>query len=369
MESASHAEPLVIDQDAIALGESREVHLKFSESYLGQPLTVPMYVMRAREPGPRICITGVLHGDELNGMGIVRELLYDRPPDLQRGTLILIPALNLFGLERHARYMPDRRDLNRSFPGSDTGSVSARLAYTVFSEIIKKCDFGIDLHTAAVRRTNYPNVRAHMRDPRVKELATAFGNPLILNSRGPVGSLRRTATESGVPTIILEAGEVWKIEPAVVEIGVQGCLNVLKTFGMIEGEPVLPIFQVTVSRTTWVRADNGGLLIFHKKAGELVRKGEQLVTCESIFGAESHTLASPCDGIIMGMTTLPMVKPGEPIYHLGVLGKKSFKRAEASLYATQESTLYSRVQDDLATNVHIHEVNPSNDESTLEAAE
>jgi predicted deacylase len=348
-------EPLVIAGEAIARGETREIMLPFAESYLGHIEAIPTYVQRAKEPGPRVFIAGALHGDELNGLGIVRELLYGKPPPLLRGTLILMPVLNIDGLERHTRYMQDRRDPNRCFPGTPYGSRASRFAHAVFTEVVRQCDYGIDFHSAAIRRTNYPNVRAWLRDPGTKRLAQAFGCELIVNSRGPAGSLRRSAVGEGVPTIILEAGEVWKIEPGVVDIGVRGTLNVLKSLGMLEGEPERPACQVTVTRTTWVRSEIGGVLGFNATPGKLVRQNEWLATVHSLFGIEQTSLISPVDGIVLGMGTMPFVKPGGPVYHIGVLSKRQFDQALRDRLKRLPGDPFRRIEDDLATNVTLHE--------------
>jgi len=342
---------LVIAGERIRPGETRELHLRFGATYLGSPVSIPVYVMRARKDGPRVFIMGVIHGDELNGIGIVRELLYDKPPKLLKGALIIIPVANIQGLERHSRYMPDRRDLNRSFPGSPNGSLTRRLAHEIFTEVVAQCDYGIDFHSAAVRRTNYPNVRASMRDPGAKRLAKAFGCELIVSSRGPRGSLRRAAVEAGVPTIILEAGEVWKIEPGVVEIGVRGCLKVLQSLGMIAGDPEPPSFQLSISKTIWVRSELGGLLGFHARPGQLVHKNQGLATIYNIFGREQTSLISPADGIVLGMTTMPMVNPGGIVYHIAALSQRTFEETQRKMAARSDSSPYARIQDDLATNI------------------
>jgi predicted deacylase len=353
-EKRKRGEPLVIARERIARGETREVMLPVAESYLGHTECIPIYVMRAKKAGPRVFLAGALHGDELNGMGIVRELLYGKPPELLKGTLILMPILNIHGLARHSRYMPDRRDPNRSFPGSSGGSLTSRFAHAVFNEVVRQCDFGIDYHSAAVRRTNYPNVRAYLRDAGTRRLAKAFGAELIVNSRGPAGSLRRAAVAAGVPTIILEAGEVWKIEPGVVEVGVRGTLNVLKELGMIAGEPQRPAFQMTVTKATWVRSELGGVLGFHARPGQVVRAGEGIATVYSLFGREQTSLLSPVNGIVLGMTTMPVVQPGGPVYHLAVLSSRQFSVAARQIRDRAADSPYSRIAEDLATNITLH---------------
>jgi len=359
--------PLVIAGERIRLGETRELQLQFAESYLGRPVTVPVHVLRGPKSGPRVFMTAAIHGDEVNGLGIIRELIYNRQPRLVQGTLILIPVVNIYGLERHSRYMPDRRDPNRCFPGSTTGSLTSRLAHAVFDQVVRQCDYGLDFHSAPVRRTNYPNVRADMRNNRTRMLAKVFGSELIVNSKGPVGSLRRCAVEAGIPTIILEAGEVWKIEPRVVEIGVKGCINVLKALGMIRGAPKTPSLQVSVSKTMWVRANKGGILAFHARPGDLVRQSQPLATNFSVFAREQTALLAPADGLVLGMSTMPAVKPGEAVYHIAALSKRSFNEVAQKLRRRSQGHLFTRIREDLATNITIldRQDNGTNKESTF----
>lgn len=346
---------LRIGDESIGLGEQRELHLKFSESYLGVPVSVPIYVNRAATDGPRVFLAAAIHGDELNGMGIVREFVFENAPELLCGTLICIPIVNIYGLERHSRYMPDRRDLNRCFPGTPDGSLASRLAHAIFEDIVLQCDYGIDFHTAAVRRTNYPNVRAELSDPAVRRVAMAFGCELVLDSKGPTGSLRRTAVKAGIPTIIFEAGEVWKIEPGVVEVGVRGCTNVLRYLGMLDGDPEPPVFQAMIEQAVWVRAEQGGILSFHVRPGELVKKGDALATSHNMFGRERSVLRAPVGGIVLGMTTMPAVKPGQPVYHLAVLTSRAVDAIDEELNDGPDDLSYNRLRDHLSTNITIHD--------------
>lgn len=349
------ASTLKIAGEQIKPGETRDLHIKFSESYFGFQRILPVRVICAEEEGPKLFLTGAIHGDELAGIGIIRELLFDKPPLLKKGALICVPVVNVFGLENHMRYLSDRRDPNRCFPGYAMGSPSSRLAYVVFREIVQKCDYGLDFHSAAVRRTNYPNVRADMRNPQVKKLARAFGSEIIIDGKGPEGSLRRTAVKKRIPTIILEAGEVWKNEPGVTEIGVRGCLNVMKSLGMIDGEREEPLFQISVKKTTWIRAERGGFLSFYAKPGDLVQEGQTLAINYSIFGSERNNLVSPSNGIVLGMTTMPAVKPGEPVYHIANLHGRTYNSIKKKIQKSDDSELFSRIQEDLSTSVTIQE--------------
>ena len=347
-------EPLQIAGFRVDVGEEADLRLSVSETFTGNDLSLPLRVMRSDQPGPTLFVTAAVHGDEINGTGIVHELMFSRKPTLTRGTLLLVPVVDLFGFETQSRYMPDRRDLNRCFPGSPNGSLSRRVARTLFDEIVTKCDFGLDLHSAATGRTNFPNIRADMGNKGCRRLAEAFGCELIVDGKGPEGSLRRQAVKAGVPTVILEAGEPSKIEPTVLEIGVRGVLNVLAELGMIDGEVQPPPYQTRVQRTTWLRAQAGGLLRFHVAPGDLVDAGQPISTNVDIFGESQNVLTSPCDGIVLGMTTLPVVKPGEPICHIAV-PQQSVRSIREALADAGSRSLDRRVRRDLATNVTVTE--------------
>lgn len=349
--------PYVWDGQTIAPGESAEVSLAVSESYSGLTLPIPLFVRRGLEEGPAVWVSAALHGDELNGTGAVRKLIGDPELKLQRGTLVLAPILNLLGFDRHSRYLPDRRDLNRCFPGTSGGSLASRMAKILFQEIVGRCDYGIDLHTAAVRRTNFPNVRANLSDPRVAELARAFGAEILLDSQGPEGSLRREACDAGKPTIILEGGEVWKVEPTVVEYANRGVRNVLSHLGMIDAPRIDPPYQVEIRQTTWVRADRGGFLQMHVAPGDTIRSGDPIATNTSLIGTVINVLTSPSDAVVLGMTTLPSIAPGDPICHLGILersqpgpGAKGIERRQDKL---PDDHLLGRTLEGLATNVMV----------------
>lgn len=344
--------------ERIAPGETRNVKLAVSESYSSMTVRIPIQVRRAPEDGPVVCVTAALHGDEINGTGAVRHLIQDEQFRLLRGTVVLVPVLNLLAFDRHSRYLPDRRDLNRSFPGSATGSLASRMARTIFGEIVSRCDFGVDLHTASVRRTNYPNIRGDLSDPSVRRLAEAFGCEVNIDGRGPKGSFRREACRAGCPTIIMEGGEVWKVEPGIVETAVRGVKNVLRELGMLEGEIERPDFQVTLRESKWVRAERGGFLQFHVKPGDVVETDQPLATNTTLLGREHSTLVAPFDAVVIGMTTLPAISPGEPVCHLGKLpdGTKpsAFRRSRR-----QEAGLEERVSEELGSNVLV--VEPTDD--------
>ncbi len=345
-------DPHVWGKVEVQPGEGRAVQLVVSESFSGLSLPIPVFVKRSPNPGPVVFVTAAIHGDEINGTGAIRQLITDQNVRLNKGTLILVPVVNITGFDRHSRYLPDRRDLNRCFPGTKKGSLASRMSRIIFQEIVGRCDFGIDLHTASVRRTNFPNIRADMKDPEVVKLAHAFGGELIVDGRGPDGAFRREACKAGCPTIVLEAGEVWKVEPAVVRYAVRGIRNVLTTLGMIEQPVVAPAWQMVIRKSTWVRADLGGFLQFHVTSGDLVRKGMPLATNSSLTGSSLNTLESPFDAIVLGMTTLPAISPGDPVCNLASISSDEFDTVEASRLSVF-SSLEEILHDELATNVMV----------------
>lgn len=342
--------------ESIQPGESRDVKLAVSESYSSMTVKIPIHIRRAKEEGPVVFVTAALHGDEINGTGAIRELIQDADFKLLRGAVIFVPVLNLLAFDRHSRYLPDRRDLNRSFPGSANGSLAGRMARIIFDEIVSRSDYGIDLHTASVRRTNYPNVRGDMSNPDVKRLAQAFGSEIILNGKGPAGAFRREACSSGCPTIIMEGGEVWKVEPGIVESAFRGVKNVLRDLEMLEGEPESPDYQVIVNKTTWVRAERGGFLKFHIKPGDIIEKDQPIATNTTLLGRERSMLYSPFNAVVIGMTTLPAISPGEPICNLGMLPKGT-KPSQVRRYRSEEDGLEGQVVEELSTNLIVVEPN------------
>jgi len=331
-------------------GEIRNINLPVSETSISSAVHIPLQIRRGSEPGPILFVTAALHGDEINGTGAIRQLILEPDLEITHGTVILVPVLNVLGFERHSRYLPDRRDLNRSFPGSADGSLASRMAALIFQNIVARSDFGIDLHTASVRRTNYPNVRGDLSIPEVRELALAFGSEIVINGKGPDKALRREACKSGCPTIIMEGGEVWKVEPGIVETAVRGIGNCLRYLGMVRSKVRKPPFQVIIETTKWIRAENGGFLQFHVQPGEIVDKDQPLATNTNLLGERINTLSSPFEGIVIGMTSLPSVSPGEPVCHLGQLPEGTTADELRDLRFGKKG-LGQRLADDLATNV------------------
>lgn len=336
-------------------GESASVSIVISESYSGADVRVPVQVWRGPSPGPTVGVTAAVHGDEINGTGAIRHIIRERPFDLERGTLVLVPVINMLGFERHSRYLPDRRDLNRCFPGTLKGSLASRLARSFFDQVARRCDYIIDLHTAAIRRTNFPNVRADMSDERLAAFARSFGAELIVDSKGPRGSLRASACRIGCPTLILEAGEVWKVEPSVMAYAVRGIRNCLRFLGMVKGKPEQPAYRVETDSTKWVRAMNGGFLEFHVAPGDIVAEGDAIATSTGLLGDHEHVINAPREGVILGMTTMPSVAPGDSVCHLAYPRTGMLQLAERAVRRLADDSLHERMRGDLARNMMVTE--------------
>jgi len=352
MDGADDESALTLGEVQVALGERRDIELPISESFTGQSLHLPLRVWRAEAPGPTVLVSAAVHGNELNGTGVIRRLINDPPFNLLKGTLVLVPVVNVLGFERHMRYMPDRRDLNRAFPGYEDGSLTGRFAHSFFNQVVKRCDYCIDLHTAAVHRTNFPNVRADLRNPDTARLSAAFGWVLVLNGNGPVGSLRRTASEHGVPTIILEAGEPSKIEPMVLHCALWGIRNALAALGMSDDEPLEDAQQIWIERSLWMRAESGGMVDFHVRPGDVVEQDQAVATSTDLFGRQQHVQRAPRAGIVLGMTTMPAANPGEPLIHLAV-SRMSAEEMRRRLSESPASRLLRRIHRDLATSIAV----------------
>lgn len=305
-------------------GESADLRLKVSESYTADPVSIPLTVLRGRRPGKTLFLTASVHGDELNGVGIIRELLAQDLSKLS-GTLIAVPVANVPGFLNLDRNLPDGRDLNRSFPGNLRGSLTARVAGTLFQQIVKRSDFGIDLHTAGGGRSNYPQIRADLSNPRVAALAHAFGSPLLIHGAGPERSLRRTAVKHGVPTIVYEAGSPRRLERRFIRNGLNGVLNVMAHLGMLDRQPIEPPLALEVRKTRWLRAKAGGILDLQVALGQPVRRGDLISVNTNPFGQERSQLHAAFSGIVLGLASQPLVHPGDAVCHLAQVERKELE--------------------------------------------
>lgn len=305
-------------------GARSDLLLQVSESYTGDRLSIPVVVVNGREDGATLFVTAAIHGDELNGIAIVREVLGRIEPAEVVGTLVCVPVVNVLGVQFHSRYLPDRRDLNRSFPGSASGSTASRMAYMLMQEVVSGADAGIDLHTAANRRMNAPQIRVRLDDARAAELGSVFGAPFLIDANLRPGSLRDAADRIGVPVLTFEGGESLRFEEDVITAGTAGVLRVMGRLGMLPADEVPPPPDVPVvvsDDTRWVRAERGGILDLLVRPGDAVEEGQPLWTVASPFGRERSQKESPSEGVVIGMTTLPLVNPGDAVVHLAATGR------------------------------------------------
>jgi hypothetical protein len=303
-------------------GARMDLLLKVSESYTGDRTSIPITVVNGVRAGPLLFLTAAVHGDELNGIAVVRDVLARLEPTDLVGALVCVPVVNVLGVQFHSRYLPDRRDLNRCFPGSAAGSTASRIAHTLMTEIVARADVGIDLHTAANRRMNMPQIRANLSDARAHKLGVTFGAPYLIDTPVRAGSLRDAAEREGVSVLTFEGGQALRFEDDVIAVGTDGVLRVMGDLGMISDPPPAPHHTVVESNEThWIRAERGGILDLHVAPGEAVREGQALWTVTGPFGRERSQESSPYDGVVIGMTTLPLVNPGDAVVHIAVLGQ------------------------------------------------
>ncbi|MBR9814710.1 succinylglutamate desuccinylase [bacterium] len=313
----------------IAPGTQHSIDLPIAELYTGAPVTMPVRVLRGKRDGPVLFVSAAIHGDELNGVEIIRRVL--RMPGLKRlrGTVIAVPIVNVHGFLRQSRYMPDRRDLNRSFPGSETGSVAARTAHVFLKEIVEKADFGIDLHTGAIHRPNLPQIRANLKDKPTLELAEAFAAPLVLDSPPADGTLRDLATSNGVPVLLYESGEALRFDEVAIRIGVAGVTRVLRHLGMLPATgkaAAKPTLQAASSQ--WLRAPQSGILRSLVKLGAMVEAGQAVAMVADPFGDGEVAIGAPTRGVVIGRLNLPVVHEGDAVCHLAKLPGDASAMAE-----------------------------------------
>ena len=300
-------------------GQSRRLEIPVARLPTGTNLSLPVEVVCGAKDGPCLWLSAAVHGDELNGVEIIRRVIEKLEPQRLSGTIIAAPIVNVYGFIDQSRYLPDRRDLNRCFPGNSTGSLASRLAYLFMTEIVARCQYGIDLHTGANHRTNLPQIRADLRDQQTRECAEAFGAPVIIDARTRDGSLRWAATKKKKAKVLLyEAGEPLRFDEDAIAMGVKGVLRVLFKLNMRSRGPKRSEDSVRFDSTTWVRAKRSGILRLEVKLGQQVSKRERLGRIADAFGDESVAVVSPGDGMIIGFTSNPLVHQGDAVVHVGL---------------------------------------------------
>ena len=313
-------ESFAIGNVRVRAGAARDVELPITRLVTGGDVSLPVRVVHGREPGPVVWVSGAIHGDEVIGVEVIRELIATLQPKQFRGTLVAVPVVNVLGFMAGDRYLPDRRDLNRSFPGSPRGSLASRIAHLFMTEVVAKCEVGIDVHTAADKRANLPQVRADLDDARTRELAESFGAPIMVHARLRDGSLRQAALEVGAKVLLYEAGEASRFDDVSIATGVVGIRRVLAALGMIDPDPDGDPPVVAACRSTgWVRARGTGILNLDIGLGASVESGQRLGGLSDTFGRRVRLVRADRSGIVIGLTRAPIVNAGDALVHIATV--------------------------------------------------
>jgi predicted deacylase len=323
-------EAFTYDGGSVAPGETANVRYTVSETYLGDPVRVPVTIVNGERDGPTMFLSAAAHGDELNGIEIVREVAHEWDHENLAGTLVCLPVLNVPAFIAQERYLPIYdRDLNRSFPGNNSGTSAKRIADRLFRNFIDPCDIGLDFHTSTRGRTNMLHVRADTDDESVSRVAHAFASNVIISSEGPSGSLRREASEAGTPTITVELGEAHRFQRALIDKALEGVLSVMAEYGMGETAAVKwPGWRTVINGSeekTWLRADAGGLVEMHHDRGSLVEEGDTVCTITNPFKTDTTVVEAPFTGLLVGVLENPLVYPGNPLCHLVALDEVTMR--------------------------------------------
>lgn len=314
------ATEFIIAGTAVLPGERKKLSVDVAKLYDFTDMNIPIEVIRGKKDGPVMFVSAAIHGDEINGVEIIRRLLKHKSLKHIRGTLVAVPIVNVFGFNANSRYLPDRRDLNRLFPGAKRGSLGAQIAHTFIKEIVEKCTHGIDLHTAAQNRVNLPQIRACLDDPETERMAKAFRVPVILDTPMYKGSLRKAARDRKIPMLLFEGGESLRFNENVIKSGVKGIISVMREIGMLKRTKAETSTRkkhtyIATSRQ-WLRAPHSGILAVKKYLGDRVEKGEVIGVISDPFGDHAVKIKAKKPGIIVGMSLIPLVNSGDGVFHV-----------------------------------------------------
>ncbi|KQA24012.1 deacylase [Vibrio metoecus] len=303
--------------ETISPSSRRVIELEAAKLYTDSPLSIPIEVLHGSAPGPVLMINAAIHGDELNGVEIIRQLLNTLDEKKLKGTLIAVPIVNVFGFIHKSRYLPDRRDLNRCFPGSEKGSLASRMAHTFFSQVAERCDYILDLHTGAIHRTNLPQIRADLSNSETLRIAQAFATPVIIDSPLRDGSLRSEAEKQQIPVLTYEAGEALRFDPIAINAGIIGIKRVMQAIGMLRASRKKTPASIIAKSTSWLRAEADGILRTLVSLGDKVpKRGQILAYINSPLGKLEVEIRANKGGIVIGQQTLPLVNEGDAVFHL-----------------------------------------------------
>ena len=305
---------------SIEPGQRARIDIPVARLSTGDSLTLSVEVLNGSKPGPSLWLSGAVHGDEVVGVAVTHRILQALDPEELSGVVICAPIVNVFGFISESRYLPDRRDLNRSFPGSSKGSMAARLAALFMREVVARCDYGIDLHAGSNDRTNLPQIRANLDDPEALRLATAFGAPIMIHGAGPKGSLRQAAGKRGKTVLLFEGGEPRRFEEESVSVGTLGVLRVMRELGMCRQVRACRKRPVLSRSTSWVRAAQGGIFFLETDRGRRVRKGQKIGLITGPYGQIGEDVRAPKNGLVVGHTLSPYANRGDALVHIAETG-------------------------------------------------
>lgn len=314
--------PFAIAGDEVPAGRRAKFELPISRLMSGTPVALPVLVLHGRHDGPTVWLSAAVHGDELCGIDIIRRVLGHLDPRTLRGTLITVPVVNVHGFNTGDRYLPDRRDLNRSFPGSARGSLAARIAHLMMTEVISRCSVGVDLHTGSDHRINLPHVRGNLDDPAVAQLARTFAAPVAVNSRVRDGSMRGAAAEVGATCLLFEGGEASRFDDQAITAGTDGVLRVLAGEDMIDDAPAAVASTRMANSSRWVRSTRSGIFHLDVGLGDDVGSGDRIGAVHDPFGQRLGWVTARVTGVVIGHTQRPLVNRGDAIVHVAELVRR-----------------------------------------------
>jgi uncharacterized protein len=309
---------LTIAGQTIEPGTFKEININIARLPSRTQINTPIYVYRSLVDGPVLALTAGMHGDEINGMEIVRRIIDGGHHKVLRGTTVCMPIINVYGFLNYSREVPDGKDVNRSFPGSKTGSLAARVAYHLTHEIIPFIDVGVDFHTGGAMRTNYPQVRCMMQEPKNAELADAFHAPFTIDSPFRPHSLRQTAAKKGKNIIVFEGGESLRMDFQAIEEGIAGTLRLMKHLKMIDSAPEPKVQTKLIWNSSWIRARTAGIFHPHIQAGELIHRNQLVGSITDPFGEFNEEIKSQIMGYVVGLNNNPVVNAGDALMHIGM---------------------------------------------------
>ncbi len=303
---------------SIAPGQKEVIRLNVARLPSGTVISLRVHVYRSLKPGPTLLVMGGVHGDEINGVEIVREAIVGKYFDnLACGNVIAIPLLNIYGFINFSRDTSDGKDVNRSFPGSRMGSLASRVAYTLTKKVLPLVDFGVDFHTGGGSRYNYPQIRYSVADPRAEVLAKAFAPPYLVRKSGIAKSLRKVAQGMGIPILIFEGGESLRLDGFSIAKGMKGLRRLMQVEGLLAGEPAVVKDPLIFNKSTWVRAARSGLFRWAQQSGARVSEGEPLGVLHDPYGESRFPVLASRDGYLIGHNNAPVVNQGDALFHIG----------------------------------------------------